>query len=322
MKRDVIVLAGGGRSSEREISLRSGCLVHASLSKNFRAELIVYNEDALPDGVAKRRDAIIFPMTPGEFGEDGGLQALMDDAGLCYVGSGKEASALCMDKYSAKRVVANGNVPVVGGEKFSIKNGRAIDLDTSRLSGDYVLKPNDRGSSIGVKKIRAEDIDAAVSDAHDGEFLLERDIAGKDLTVGVLDGRALEIVEVLPKRGFLDYNNKYTVGASDRICPAPIGSEVIEKVKIYSEIAYRNCGCRDWARIDFMIDDLDNVFFLEVNTLPGMTQSSFYPLSAAIAGISYDNLLIELVNLATARFETQVTGRANSGSLRNNSCKF
>ena len=124
---------------------------------------------------------------------------------------------------------------------------------------------------------------------------------GKDLTVGVLNGRALEIVKILPKHEFLDYDSKYTVGASDRICPAPIGPEATEKIKAYSEIAYRNCGCRDWARVDFMIDDLGNVFFLEINTLPGMTHTSFYPLSAAAVGISYDDLLVKLVNLAAAR---------------------
>ncbi|MDR2436314.1 MAG: D-alanine--D-alanine ligase [Puniceicoccales bacterium] len=301
MKKNVIVLAGGERSSEREISLRSGRLVYASLLKNFRAELIIYDRDELPDGMAGRRDAIIFPMTPGEFGEDGGLQALMDDAGLCYVGSGKEASALCMNKCAAKKVVADSGVPIVGGVRFFVRGGKAVGLDASHLSGDYVLKPNDRGSSIGVKKINAENIGEAIAEAHDGEFLLETNITGKDLTVGVLDGRALGIVEILPKHGFLDYNSKYAVGASDRICPAPIGPEATEKIKTYSEIAYRRCGCRDWARVDFMIDDFGNVFFLEINTLPGMAQLSFYPLSAAAAGISYDDLLVKLVNLAALR---------------------
>jgi D-alanine-D-alanine ligase len=305
MKRDVIVLSGGGCSSEREISLRSGRLVYASLLKNFRTELIIYDRDELPGSVAKRRDAVIFPMTPGEFGEDGGLQALMDDAGLCYVGSGKEASALCMNKCAAKEVIATSGIPTVGGVKFSVKGGKAVGLDMSHLAGTYVLKPNNRGSSIGVKKINAEDVGAVIAETHDGEFLLEANIVGKDLTVGVLDGRALEIVEILPKQGFLDYDSKYTMGASDRICPAPIGSEATETIKAYSEVAYRKCGCRDWARVDFMIDDFDNVFFLEINTLPGMAKSSFYPLSAAAVGISYDGLLIKLVKLASFRSEMQ-----------------
>ncbi|MDR3273960.1 MAG: D-alanine--D-alanine ligase [Puniceicoccales bacterium] len=302
--KDVIILSGGERSSERDVSLRSGRMLYTSLSKSFKTKLVVYDRDELPSDVAKRRDAIIFPITLGEFGEDGGLQALMDEAGLCYVGSGREASALCMNKFATKNVVAKNGVPVVDGVKFTIKGNRAMDLDRSRLSGDCVLKPNDRGSSIGVKKIEAKDIDAAIADTRDGEFLLEKNILGKDLTVGVLDGQALEVVEILPKHGFLDYNNKYTEGASDKICPAPIGAEATENVKRYSEIAYCACGCRDWARVDFLIDDFGNVFFLEVNTIPGMTQTSFYPISAQASGFSYDALLIKLVNLAGARFES------------------
>ncbi|MDR1255319.1 MAG: D-alanine--D-alanine ligase [Puniceicoccales bacterium] len=300
--REVIVLAGGGTSSERDISLRSGYLVYESLSKNFKAKLVVYDRDGLPDDAAKRRDAIIFPMTPGEFGEDGGLQALLDEAGLCYVGSAKEASALCMNKFAAKNVAIRSGIPVAEGVKFTVKDGKAVDLNGLRLSGSCVLKPNDRGSSIGVKKIDAGDVCGAILDAQDGEFLLEKSIMGKDLTVGVLGGRALEVVEILPKNGFLDYNSKYEEGAADRICPAPISPEATKKVKAYSEMAYHLCGCRDWARLDFMIDDLGNIFFLEINTIPGMTQASFYPLSAQVAGIPYDDLLTKLVSMAASRF--------------------
>ncbi|MDR0595466.1 MAG: D-alanine--D-alanine ligase, partial [Puniceicoccales bacterium] len=290
--RDVIILSGGERSSERDVSLRSGRALYDSLSKNFRTELIVYDKDELPSVVVERRDAIIFPITLGEFGEDGGLQALMDNAGLCYVGSGREASALCMDKFATKATVAERSVPVIDGVKFSVKGGKAMDLSKGfRFTGDCVLKPNDRGSSIGVKKVAGENIDAALINAHDGEFLLEKNIVGKDLTVGVLDGRALEVVEILPKHGFLDYDSKYTVGAADKICPAPISPGATKKVKTYAETAYRACGCRDWARVDFMINDSGDVFFLEVNTIPGMTQTSFYPLSAQTAGISFDDLL-------------------------------
>ncbi|MDR0679530.1 MAG: D-alanine--D-alanine ligase [Puniceicoccales bacterium] len=299
--RDVIILSGGERSSERDVSLRSGMALYDSLSKNFRTELIVYDKDELPSAIAERHDAIIFPITLGEFGEDGGLQALMDSAGLCYVGSGREASDLCMNKFAAKATVAERGVPVIDGVKFSVKGGKAMDLSRFRLAGDCVLKPNDRGSSIGVKKVTGENIDAALIDAHDGEFLLEKNIVGKDLTVGVLDGQALEVVEILPKHGFLDYDSKYTVGAADKICPASIGPEATKKVKAYAETAYRACGCRDWARIDFMIDDSGDMFFLEVNTIPGMTQTSFYPLSAQGAGISFDDLLIKLIDLANTR---------------------
>jgi D-alanine-D-alanine ligase len=301
--RDIIILAGGWSSSEREISLRSGRMVYESLArnKNFKTSLVILDRDELPDSVVARRDAVIFPITLGEFGEDGGLQALMDAAGLCYVGSGKMASALCMDKFATKNVLMKQGVRVVDGMKFTVENGTVVGLDRSRISGDCVIKPNGRGSSIEVKKINIGDIDSAVRNVRDGEFLLEKNIIGKDLTVGILDGEVLEVVEILPKHGFLNYYNKYTAGASDRICPAQIGAEATEVAKLYTETAYRACGCRDWARVDFMMDEAGNVFFLEINTLPGMTQTSFYPHSAMAAGIPFDELLVRLVNLAATR---------------------
>jgi D-alanine-D-alanine ligase len=209
-----------------------------------------------------------------------------------------------MNKFATKNVLMQHGVRIVDGVKFIVKNGEAVGLDRTCLSGDCVLKPNGRGSSIEVKKINIDDIDFAVRDVRDGEFLLEKNIVGKDLTVGILDGKVLEVVGILPKHGFLNYNNKYTVGASDKICPAPIGTTATKIAKSYTEIAYRACGCRDWARMDFMIDEMDNVFFLEVNTLPGMTQTRFYPHSARAAGISFDDLIVKLVNLAATRLNS------------------
>lgn len=300
--KDIIVLCGGGRSSEREVSIRSGNMVYSELVKNFRAELVTLDEDALPENVASRQDAIIFPVTHGEFVEDGGLQRLMEDAGLCYIGSNSVVSALCMDKFATKGIVSKVGVPVVSGLKFSVKSGVASLKSADILPGDYVLKPNDKGSSVYVQKVNEKTFDDAVKSLYDGEFLLEKNIIGQDLTVGILDGKALEIVEILPKNGFLDYDNKYTPGASDRICPANIDPEVTNLIKQYAEAAYKACNCRDWARIDFMLNG-DEVFFLEINTIPGMTATSFYPLSARAAGLSYEDMLAKLVNLAAARFD-------------------
>lgn len=301
--RDVIVLYGGETSSEREISLRSGKMVADSLSKVMPVELVILNQDILPKEVAHRHDAIIFPVTLGEFGEDGGLQALIENANLCYVGSDSKSSRLCMNKILTKKTVAKFGVPVVEGIEFSIKNGHSINLNQSFLmQGGLVLKPNSRGSSIGVKKLNYKTFYDFLPKMFDGDFLIEKNIAGKDLTVGVLDGKALEIVEILPKVGFLDYNNKYTPGASDRICPANISSEATKLIKHYAEVVYNVCKCRDWARVDFMFGDKEEIFFLEINTIPGMTATSFYPLSAEAAGISYDDLLLILVQLAEKRF--------------------
>ncbi len=298
MKRNIIVLCGGKRSSEREVSIRSGNMVAEALRKNFPTELLVLDEDKLPEHVFNKKDAIIFPVTHGEFGEDGGLQEIMESAGLCYVGSSSASSKLCMDKSATKNVVTNFEVPVVPGLKFSIKDGIVSDFDRGILSEECIVKPNDKGSSVYVKKVNDDTFDREVKNLYDGEFLIEKNIVGRDLTIGILDGEALEVVEILPKKGFLDYKNKYTPGASDKICPANIDYEVTKAVKYYAEIAYKACQCRDWARVDFMLSNSGEVYFLEINTIPGMTATSFYPISAQAAGIPYEDLLVKLVILA------------------------
>ncbi len=298
MKRNIIVLCGGKRSSEREVSIHSGNMVAEALRKNFPTELVILDEDELPEHVLNKKDAIIFPVTHGEFGEDGGLQEIMESAGLCYVGSNSVSSKLCMDKAATKDVVTNFEVQVVPGLKFSIKDGIVSEFDRGILSEECIVKPNDKGSSVYVKKVNADTFDNEVKNLYDGEFLIEKNIVGRDLTIGILDGEALEVVEILPKKGFLDYKNKYTPGASDKICPANIELETTNIVKSYAEIAYKACQCRDWARVDFMLDNSGEVYFLEINTIPGMTATSFYPISAQAAGISYEDLLVKLVILA------------------------
>lgn len=300
--KKVIVLCGGKRSSEREISIKSGHMVATMLSKNFPTELVILDEDALPANVALEKDSIIFPVTHGEFGEDGSLQKLMEEENLCFIGSGSESSALCMDKFSTKNIVSKAGVPVVEGIKFSVKSGKPSVFAKEILADNCVLKPNDKGSSVYVKKVSSSTFIDTVKTLYDGEFLLEKDVGGCDLSIGVLDGKAMEVIEILPKNGFFNYENKYTPGASEEICPANIGQEATKIVKKYAEMAYKACKCRDWARVDFMIRG-DEIFFLEINTIPGMTAVSLYPLSAKAAGISYENLLKILVNLAAARIK-------------------
>ncbi len=300
--RDIIVLCGGKRSSEREVSICSGKNVAAELEKFFHTELIILNEDTLPYEVVNRHDAIIFPVTHGEFGEDGELQKLMEDAGLCYIGSDSVSSELCMNKFLTKKTVERVGIRVVPGLKLLIRDGQASLFDRKILNEDCILKPNDKGSSVYVRKTNNESFDDITKNLYDGEFILEKNIIGRDLTVGVLDGQALGIVEILPKHGLLDYEGKYTPGASERIYPANISSKIEKLVKQYAEDAYKACNCRDWARVDFMIN-ADEAFFLEINTIPGMTATSFYPLSAKAAGISYESLLKRLILLAESRFK-------------------
>jgi D-alanine-D-alanine ligase len=300
---NVMILCGGKASSEREISLLSGENVYRECKQLFPAEKIILDEDYLPSHVQKAKNSIIFPLTLGEFGEDGGLQTLLEEAGLTFVGSDSKTSALCMDKFLSKQVVSREGILVIDGIKFSRNNLPSVDAVASSMGTDLFIKPNAKGSSLGAHIIASkDDLVAALNNINDGgEYILEKRVAGIDLTVAVLDGKALEVVEILPKHGFLDYDNKYIPGRSDKICPAEIPQSIAKKIKDCSELIFTCCKCRDWARMDFILQSDGSLFFLETNTIPGMTKNSFFPISAAAAGMDMPGLVKKLVGLAAAR---------------------
>jgi D-alanine-D-alanine ligase len=271
--------------------------------ESFPTEKVILESDDLPLHVRKATDSVIFPETLGEFGEDGKLQALMEAAGLTFVGSGSESSALCMDKTMTKRIVSEHGIRVPNGISIKKSNTPAVGEIIASLGECLFLKPNARGSSIGARVISSKhELEEAINAMPDDmEYVVESKINGIDLTVAVLDGQAFEVVEILPKRGFLDYDNKYITGMSDKICPARIAKDVEEMVKRHGELAFKCCNCRDWARVDFMLCDGGELFFFEVNTIPGMTETSFFPISVAAAGIDQKTLVARLVNLAASR---------------------
>ncbi|MDR1413772.1 MAG: D-alanine--D-alanine ligase [Puniceicoccales bacterium] len=298
----VIVLCGGKSSSEREISLLSGENVYQTCKELFPTEKIILNEDCLPAMVREAKNSIIFPMTLGEFGEDGRLQALLEAAELTFIGSDSHASALCMNKFLSNQTVSQKGVPVIDGIKISKENLPPVETIVESIGTDLFIKPNAKGSSLGARIISSkEDLMEIMANIDSGEYILGKKITGIDLTVAVIDGKALEVVEILPKHGFLDYDNKYVPGRSDKICPAKISTGITRKIKNCSEFVFSCCKCRDWARMDFILQNDGTFFFLETNTIPGMTRSSFFPLSAEAAGISMPNLIEKLVKLAANR---------------------
>ncbi|MDR1528507.1 MAG: hypothetical protein LBS22_02905 [Puniceicoccales bacterium] len=301
--REVIILTGGDSSSEKEISLLSSETVYRVCKNILPTTKIVLTRDELPKE-AIQKDAIIFPVAHGEFMEDGGLQAAMETQGLTFVGSDSKASVLCMDKSLAKQIVAEAGIPVVEGIKFVPASAPSTHSIIGTLGHNLFIKPNAKGSSIDTYAISSEmELELTIHRLNeDMEYIVERRIDGIDLTTAILDGKALEIVEILPKYGFLDYRNKYTPGYSSRICPARIPEDTRNMVKRYCEMAFKCCGCRDWARVDFLLQkNTGKVFFLEINTIPGMTQNSFYPMSAKASGIDLPTLIPTLINLATDR---------------------
>ncbi|MDR0693207.1 MAG: hypothetical protein LBF49_01375 [Puniceicoccales bacterium] len=301
--REIIILTGGYSSSEKEISLLSSETVCQVCRSILPTTKIVLTRDKLPEE-AIQKDAIIFPVAHGEFMEDGGLQAAMEAENLTFIGSDSKASALCMNKSLTKQIVAEAGIPVVDGIKFVPVSAPSPHSISSTLGHDLFIKPNAKGSSIDTHVISSEmELGLTIHRLNeDMEYVVERRIDGIDLTVAILDGKALEIVEILPKYGFLDYGNKYTPGYSSKICPARIPEDTKNTVKRYCEMAFKCCGCRDWARADFLFQkNTGKVFFLEINTIPGMTQNSFYPMSASAAGIDLPTLITALINLAADR---------------------
>jgi D-alanine-D-alanine ligase len=300
MTRVLVLL--GGNSDEREVSLRSGAAVKAALGqKGFEvAEFDTAN--ALTKEAVAGYD-VVFPVLHGLGGEDGKLQAKLDGFGVRYVGTGAEASALCFDKWAYKQLLAQNNFPVPRGELVGLDGFWNSEL----IKHPFVLKPNDGGSSIDTIIARESQPQAdhnvvqQLFERH-GKLLLEELIAGKEMTLAVLGEQALPAIEIIPpESGEFDYENKYN-GQSQELCP-PVsiaGAAQTEAQKLALAI-HKLTGCRDFSRTDIMLDEAGNLYVLETNTIPGLTDQSLFPKAAATAGIPMTELVEKLVNFALAR---------------------
>ncbi|HXA81147.1 MAG TPA: D-alanine--D-alanine ligase [Opitutaceae bacterium] len=302
MSQPIIAVFAGGTSAEREVSLGSGRACAVALARSFSTRLFQIDANALPAEFDPERH-VVFSTLHGKFGEDGGMQRLLDAAHASYGGCDATASALCMDKTAAKERMAAAGVGVVPGECFDAARKPAAAELAARLGHDVVLKPNDEGSSVGLQIVSGQiELAAALEKISTGRWLAERRVFGRELSVGVLGGRALGIVEIRPKSGRYDYTSKYTKGLTEYLCPAPLPDATTAAVRRAAETAFAACGCRDYARIDFMISEKNESFLLEINTLPGMKETSLLPMSARSAGLDFTALVRELVMPAVQRF--------------------
>lgn len=299
-KLNVAVLLGGP-SAEREVSLRSGAAVAKALrGLGHRVEEVDPQPGRL--NLPKGTD-VVFLALHGTYGEDGAAQAELEKLGAPYTGCGVEASRVAFDKILAKeRCVAAG-----------VRTPRFVALHGAQASWPagwrppIVLKPARQGSSVGLQFVeRVEDFCAALAEAarHDAEVLLEERILGREVTVGVLGDEALPVVEVRPKQGHYDYRNKYTKGATEYFCPAEFSAEVTKRIQDAAMSAFAAVGGRDYARVDVMVRENGEPLVLEVNTLPGMTETSLLPMAAAAAGIGFGELCQRMLELALARSKT------------------
>ena len=300
--KHVAVLMGGW-SAEREISLRSGKACADALERSgYQVSRIDVDRDVAATLRARKPD-VALNVLHGRPGEDGTLQGLLEILGIPYSHSGVLASALAMKKDLAKSVLAAAGVPVPGGIVAARKEVAKKHL----LPPPYVIKPVAEGSSVGVFIVRQDHkhppqeltrADWAFGD----QVLVEPYIAGKELTCAVMGEQALGVIEIVPTVKFYDYEAKYAPGGSKHLLPAPIAADVYREVQRLALVAHRAIGCRGVTRSDFRFDDglgAKGLFCLEVNTQPGMTETSLVPELAAHAGISFEDLVKWMVEDAS-----------------------
>jgi D-alanine-D-alanine ligase len=299
----------GGCSSEREISLKSGNGVFAALTNSgcdaVAIDLQTTDEKEILKQLRDARVDIVFLILHGKFGEDGTIQAILDKAGIFYTGSGAQASRLAMDKAATQALLQKNGILVPPFFVLSkAEQGRADEFLKNIGGCPVVVKPSGEGSSIGITIVhRPEEFSTAINKAFEygQQVLVERYIAGRELTSGILNAEALALIEIKPSHEFFDFTAKYQKGLSDYCVPAQIDEEKAADIREISKKVFNLIGCRDMARSDFILDDKGNAYFLEINTIPGFTQMSLLPKAAKEQGISFEELCLKLAGFATAR---------------------
>ncbi|MBF0284811.1 MAG: D-alanine--D-alanine ligase [Magnetococcales bacterium] len=293
----------GGLSEERPVSLKSGTAMHSALvRKGYRATAIDAGRD-LPEVLRREEIEVAVIALHGPWGEDGVVQGLLEVMGIPYTGSGVLASALCMDKTLAKRLLRDGGLPTPPWWEVNVTHPDQLNRMVEALPpGELPLfiKPVGSGSSVGVARAATPEELApalAAAAAVSPRVLIEKEAKGTEITLSVLDGEPLPLVEVRPLSGFYDYVNKYTSGRTQYLCPPPdLSTTAVDRAVETGLAAYRLAGCRGLARVDMIVDDRDQPWVLELNTIPGMTELSLAPQAARAAGMSFDDLVERILN--------------------------
>jgi len=307
-----IVVACGGTSPEREVSLNSGAAVAAALKDGGHD--VIMDDVKSPRSFVEKWDSFgadgVFIALHGDWGENGIFQTCLDAFGIKYTGSGPEACMLGMNKTLSKLLFSLSGVPVPYGcilEKGISCGGRESEM-LSRF-GRLIVKPNSGGSTVGVTQAATmEELENGVKESFSAyEFedktLVEQYIPGREITVPVWEKEngeviALPAIDIRPKCGFYDYKNKYTSGCTEYICPAQFSPELTEKIGRFAVAAHKSLGCRSYSRIDFRVTEDGEVYALEANTAPGMTATSLVPKSAKAYGISFTDFLESVVDVS------------------------
>jgi D-alanine-D-alanine ligase len=292
----------GGIGEERDVSIQSGTCVADALKKAgfnvITADISPENTDILEDETID----VFFIALHGKFGEDGRLQQILEEKSLLYTGSGPAASRLAFDKMESKKAFAKTGLVIPKAIKFDDKTDeKELAKELPRLSDKFVVKPIRQGSTIGVTVV--DDPKSALADARNclntfGDCMIEECIAGREITVGILNGRTLPIIEIKTKTGFYDYEAKYIDAQTQYLFDTIDDSELAGKIAAVAIGSFNALGCRHFARADFILSNDGIPYLLEVNTIPGFTSHSLLPMAAAKTGLSMSDLCTKIIEAA------------------------
>jgi len=305
-KKKKIAVMMGGLSREREISLKTGKSILKALGEKGYTVVPIDVGDDIAEKLVKEKVECAFLALHGRFGEDGTIQGMLELMRIPYTGSGVLASALAMDKIMSKKFFLCEKIPTPRFEVFQREQIKKDRPQKVSLPLPVVVKPAREGSTIGISIVRRdEELDPALKMAgeYDEEILVEEFIKGREITVGILQNIPLPVIEIAPKSGFYDYHSKYTKGETEYILPARIPREKYLYAQEISLKAFQELGCSGVGRVDLMADEDENPFVIDVNTMPGMTETSLLPKAASYAGIPFEDLVERILLGASLKME-------------------
>ena len=293
LKKYKIGVLAGGSSSERDISLKSGKAVfNAFIKEGLNAVFIDVKEDNFAFLIDQSRIDVAFIALHGKFGEDGTVQHILSEKGIFYTGSGPEASRMALDKVASKKRLSGENLKTP--EYIVTELGKEIPA----IWFPCVVKPQHEGSSIGLTVVPSEErLSAAVDRAfnYGNHVIIEKFIEGREITVGILEDRALPVIEIVPEGRCYDFNAKYQSANTKYIVPAEIDEDTFKRAQETAVNAHKALGCEEFSRVDMRLSSRDELFILEVNTIPGLTERSLLPMAAKAAGLSFSELCVKIL---------------------------
>ncbi len=294
-----VAVVMGGQSAEREVSLSSGaCVLEGLLAAGVDAHKVDAGADLIEQLKENDFDRA-FLILHGRGGEDGTLQGALEYAGIPYTGSGVLASALAMDKLRTKQLCKTMSIPTPNWRR--VMSVADCELAAEAMGYPLIVKPVLEGSSVGVSKVEGSQ---AIKPAYEtaaqyGVVMAEQFVNGVEVTAGILQGEALPLVKMTPAREFYDYEAKYGDAGTEYQCPADLDPELERNIQSLALAAFAAVGGRGWGRVDFIVDTLGEAWLIEINTAPGMTQSSLVPQAASAAGLSFSDLVVRILATCT-----------------------